>query len=136
MIKNQNDFEIPEENITCENMSKNNFFTEEKKIENNKEDIEEEENIVDRYNINNISSNISDNISDIYKTKKKEKEKEKETKKIYKTKKKKNKNKNKEIEMENMTKKDIFSDEDEESDLNADDEGGIQPLNQRKLKDQ
>ena len=134
MIKNQNDFEIPEENITCENMLKNNFFTEEKKIENNTEDIEEEENIVDRYNINNISSNISGNISDIYKTKKKEKEKEKETKKIYKTKKKKNKNKNIEIEMVNMTKKDIFSDEDEESDLNADDEGGIQPLNQRKLK--
>ena len=36
--------------------------------------------------------------------------------------------------MVNMTEKGISSDE--EDDLNIDDEGGIQPLNHRELKDQ
>ena len=71
MIKNQNDFEIPEENVTYDNMSKNNFFTEEKKVNNNLEDIEEEK-IVERYNINN---DLSDSLSDNYKTKKKKRKK-------------------------------------------------------------
>jgi hypothetical protein len=71
MIKNQNDFEIPEENVTYDNMSKNNFFTDEKKVNNNLEDIEEEK-IVERYNINN---DLSDSLSDNYKTKKKKRKK-------------------------------------------------------------
>ena len=132
MIKNQNDFEIPEENATCDNMSKNNFFTEEKKVKNDLEDIEEEK-FVERYNINN---DLSEDFSDNYKTKKKkrqrEKEKEKETE--IKNQTKEIKKKDVEIEMINMAEKEFFSDE--EDDLNVDDEGGIQPLNHRKLKDQ
>ena len=134
MIKNQNDFEIPEENVTYDNMSKNNFFTDEKKVNNNLEDIEEEK-IVERYNINN---DLSDSLSDNYKTKKKKRKKniEKESEIKYQTKEriKKDKDKDIEIEMVNMTEKGISSDE--EDDLNIDDEGGIQPLNHRKLKDQ
>ena len=124
MIKNQNDFEIPEENITCENMPKNDFFTEEKKQEENLIDKDEEEEIA---KINNNNNNISDN----YKTKQKEKEKDINTKTQEK------KDQDIEIEMANLSEKYISSsDDDYESDLNVDDEGSIQPLNHRKLKDQ
>ena len=125
MIKNQNDFEIPEENITCENMPKNDFFTEEKKQEENLIDKDEEEEEIAK--INNNNNNISDN----YKTKQKEKEKDINTKTQEK------KDQDTEIEMANLSEKYISSsDDDYESDLNVDDEGSIQPLNHRKLKDQ
>jgi Fe2+ or Zn2+ uptake regulation protein len=130
MIKNQNDFEIPDENATYDNMSKNNFSTDEKKVKNNLEDIEEET-FVERYNINNdLSVDFSDN--SITKKKKRGKNIEKEDEIKYQTKKR--KKNDIEIEMINMTEKGISSDE--EDDLNIDDEGGIQPLNHRKLKDQ
>ena len=129
MIKNQNDFEIPDENATCDNMSKNNFSTDEKKV-NKLEDIEEE-NFVERYNIDN---DISNDLSDNFKTKKKKKGKSTEKKRERKYQTQERKNNDIEIEMVNMAEKGISSDE--EDDLNVDDEGGIQPLNQRKLKDQ
>ena len=130
MIKNQNDFEIPDENATCDNMSKNNFSTDEKKVNNKLEDIEEET-FVERYNIDN---DLSEDISDNFKTKKKKKEKNIEKKREIKYQTQERKNNDIEIEMVNMTEKGISSDE--EDDLNVDDEGGIQPLNHRKLKDQ
>ena len=123
MIKNQNDFEIREENIICENMPKNDFFTEEKKQEENLIDKDEEEEEIAKINNNNISDN--------YKTKQKEKEKDINTKTQEK------KEQDAETEMANPSEKYISSSEDDyESDLNVDDEGSIQPLNHRKLKDQ
>ena len=130
MIKNQNDFEIPDENATCDNMSKNNFSTDEKKVKNNLEDIEEET-FVERYNINN---DLSVDFSDNFKTKKKKRRKNIEKEDEIKYQSKERKKNDIEIEMINMTEKGISSDE--EDDLNIDDEGSIQPLNHRKLKDQ
>ena len=118
IIKNQNDFEVPEENIPVQSMNQNNFSIEENKKEE-MSDIEEE----------SYSASISsgDNISNT--SSKKEKDDKIKDKTIIKRK------NSGEIEMTNLAEKDNFSDE-EESDLNADDEGGIQAFNHAKLKNQ
>ena len=123
IIKNQNDFEVPEENITIENMNKYNYIPEDKKIQEN--NAEEEESNSDSNS--NSNSSINNDIKNLGK-----KDKEIKTK----SKDKENHMKNIEIEMANINNKITSSDEEDESDLNADDEGGIQPLNHRKLKNQ
>ena len=117
IIKNQNDFEIPKENITVENMIKINLSTSDKIQERSDEDEE--------------SNNESNNSLYSNKASKSFVKSEKDIK--YQTKENNNKN---EIEMVNIEGKSNSSEEEDESDLNADDEGGIQPFNHTKLKKQ
>ena len=117
IIKNQNDFEIPKENITVENMSKINLLTSDKIQERSDEDEESNNESNNSLYSNKVSKSFVKNEKDIkYQTKE-------------------NNNKN-EIEMVNIEGKSNSSEEEDESDLNADDEGGIQPFNHTKLKKQ
>ena len=116
IIKNQNDFEIPKENITVENMIKINL-TSDKIQERSDEDEESNNESNNSLYSNKVSKSFVKNEKDIkYQTKE-------------------NNNKN-EIEMVNIEGKSNSSEEEDESDLNADDEGGIQPFNHTKLKKQ
>ena len=117
IIKNQNDFEVPEENIPVQNINQNILFTEESK-KKEISDIEEE--------------SYSDSISSFDIISKTSSKKTKKIKKGGTNLERKNAG---EIEMTNIGGKINFSDE-EESDLNADDEGGIQAFNKTKLKKQ
>ena len=117
IIKNQNDFEIPKENITVENMIKINLLTSDKIQERSDEDEESNNESNNSLYSNKVSKSFVKNEKDIkYQTKE-------------------NNNKN-EIEMVNIEGKSNSSEEEDESDLNADDEGGIQPFNHTKLKKQ
>ena len=117
IIKNQNDFEIPKENITVENMIKINLSTSDKIQERSDEDEESNNESNNSLYSNKVSKSFVKNEKDIkYQTKE-------------------NNNKN-EIEMVNIEGKSNSSEEEDESDLNADDEGGIQPFNHTKLKKQ
>ena len=117
IIKNQNDFEIPKENITVENMIKINSLTSDKIQERSDEDEESNNESNNSLYSNKVSKSFVKNEKDIkYQTKE-------------------NNNKN-EIEMVNIEGKSNSSEEEDESDLNADDEGGIQPFNHTKLKKQ
>lgn len=117
IIKNQNDFEIPKENITVENMNKINLLTSDKIQERSDEDEESNNESNNSLYSNKVSKSFVKNEKDIkYQTKE-------------------NNNKN-EIEMVNIEGKSNSSEEEDESDLNADDEGGIQPFNHTKLKKQ
>ena len=117
IIKNQNDFEIPKENITVENMNKINLLTSDKIQECSDEDEESNNESNNSLYSNKVSKSFVKNEKDIkYQTKE-------------------NNNKN-EIEMVNIEGKSNSSEEEDESDLNADDEGGIQPFNHTKLKKQ
>ena len=117
IIKNQNDFEIPKENITVENMIKINSLTSDKIQERSDEDEESNNESNNSLYSNKVSKSFIKNEKDIkYQTKE-------------------NNNKN-EIEMVNIEGKSNSSEEEDESDLNADDEGGIQPFNHTKLKKQ
>ena len=117
IIKNQNDFEIPKENITVENMIKINLLTSDKIQERSEEDEESNNESNNSLYSNKVSKSFVKNEKDIkYQTKE-------------------NNNKN-EIEMVNIEGKSNSSEEEDESDLNADDEGGIQPFNHTKLKKQ
>ena len=117
IIKNQNDFEIPKENITVENMSKINLLTSDKIQERSDEDEESNNESNNSLYSNKVSKSFVKHEKDIkYQTKE-------------------NNNKN-EIEMVNIEGKSNSSEEEDESDLNADDEGGIQPFNHTKLKKQ
>ena len=117
IIKNQNDFEIPKENITVENMIKINLSTSDKIQERSDEDEESNNESNNSFYSNKVSKSFVKNEKDIkYQTKE-------------------NNNKN-EIEMVNIEGKSNSSEEEDESDLNADDEGGIQPFNHTKLKKQ
>ena len=117
IIKNQNDFEIPKENITVENMIKINLVTSDKIQERSDEDEESNNESNNSLYSNKVSKSFVKNEKDIkYQTKE-------------------NNNKN-EIEMVNIEGKSNSSEEEDESDLNADDEGGIQPFNHTKLKKQ
>ena len=117
IIKNQNDFEIPKENITVENMVKINLSTSDKIQECSDEDEESNNESNNSLYSNKVSKSFVKNEKDIkYQTKE-------------------NNNKN-EIEMVNIEGKSNSSEEEDESDLNADDEGGIQPFNHTKLKKQ
>ena len=117
IIKNQNDFEIPKENITVENMNKINLLTSDKIQERSDEDEESNNESNNSLYSNKASKSFVKNEKDIkYQTKE-------------------NNNKN-EIEMVNIEGKSNSSEEEDESDLNADDEGGIQPFNHTKLKKQ
>ena len=117
IIKNQNDFEIPKENITVENMIKINLLTSDKIQERSDEDEESNNESNNSLYSNKVSKSFVKHEKDIkYQTKE-------------------NNNKN-EIEMVNIEGKSNSSEEEDESDLNADDEGGIQPFNHTKLKKQ
>ena len=117
IIKNQNDFEIPKENITVENMIKINSLTSDKIQERSDEDEESNNESNNSLYSNKVSKSFVKHEKDIkYQTKE-------------------NNNKN-EIEMVNIEGKSNSSEEEDESDLNADDEGGIQPFNHTKLKKQ
>ena len=117
IIKNQNDFEIPKENITVENMNKINLLTSDKIQERSDEDEESNNESNNSLYSNKVSKSFVKNEKDIkYQTKE-------------------NNYKN-EIEMVNIEGKSNSSEEEDESDLNADDEGGIQPFNHTKLKKQ
>ena len=116
IIKNQNDFEVSEENVPVQNINNNNNFSTEENKNQKLSDIDEE-------SISDDSNNSSNNGS-------KNSEKNSDIKDIKLTRKKAG-----EIEMTNLSGKFNLSD-DEESDLNADDEGGIQGFNHTKLKKQ
>ena len=118
IIKNQNDFEVPEENIPVQYINNNNAFSDENK-KSNLNDIEEESN----------SGSIDSSIIDTSKSLEK-KDKYSSVKDI-----KLSRRNAEEIEMTNLSGKFNISD-DEESDLNADDEGGIKAFNHTKLKKQ
>ena len=113
-VKFGNNFEIPDENDTVQSIEKNNFFTQNKKKENIDNNADED---------NNSSINVSKSFE-------KEKKFESKTKKN---------NKNTEIELVSLEEQEedkySFTD-DEENDLNANDEGSIQPFNKTKLKKQ
>ena len=118
IIKNQNDFEVPDENSPVQYINNNNAFSDENK-KSNLNDIDEESN----------SGSIDSSIIDTSKSFEK-KEKNSSVKNIKLT-----RRNATEIEMTNLSRKFNISD-DEESDLNADDEGGIQAFNHTKLKKQ
>ena len=113
-VKFGNNFEIPDENDTVQSIEKNNFFTQNKKKENIDNNADED---------NNSSINVSKSF---------EKEKKFESKA-------KKNNKDTEIELVSLEEEEedkySFTD-DEENDLNANDEGSIQPFNQTKFKNQ
>jgi len=113
IIKNQNDFEVPEENVPVQYINNNNAFSDKNKKQN-LIDIEEESN--------------SGSIDTSKSLEKKEKNSSVKNTKL-------TRRNATEIEMSNLAGKFNLSDDDE-SDLNADDEGGIQAFNHTKLKKQ
>ena len=117
IIKNQNDFEVPEENTPVENINSNNYLTK----ENQAKEIFNFEDDNDSESINSSVNNLSNSYG---------KASELKTDKINRR-----NAKNIEIEMSNINSKMNYSD-DEEEDLNVDDEGGIQAFNLTKLKKQ
>ena len=117
IIKNQNDFEVPEENTPVENINSNNYLTK----ENQAKEIFDFEDDNDSESINSSVNNLSNSYG---------KASELKTDKINRR-----NAKNIEIEMSNINSKMNYSD-DEEEDLNVDDEGGIQAFNLTKLKKQ
>jgi len=117
IIKNQNDFEVPEENVPVQYINNNNTFSDENKKQN-LIDIEEESN----------SGSIDSSIDTSKSLEKKEKNSSVKNTKF-------TRRNATEIEMSNLAGKFNISDDDE-SDLNADDEGGIQAFNHTKLKKQ
>ena len=116
IIKNQNDFEVPEENTPVENINSNDYLTKKNIIQKNNK-IEEDNNN-NSESINSSFNNLSNSFG---------KGSEFKTNKIHRR-----NAKNIEIEMSNLNSKINFSDDD--SDLNVDDEGGIQAFNHTKLK--
>ena len=117
IIKDQNDFEVPEENVPVQYINNNNAFSDENKKQN-LIDIEEESN----------SGSIDSSIDTSKSLEKKEKNSSVKNTKL-------TRRNATEIEMSNLAGKFNLSDDDE-SDLNADDEGGIQAFNHTKLKKQ
>ena len=118
IIKNQNDFEVPEENTPVENINSNNYLTKENKAK----EIFDFEDDNDSESINSSVNNLSNSYG---------KASELKTDKINRR-----NAKNIEIEMSNINSKMNYSDDEEEEDLNIDDEGGIQAFNLTKLKKQ
>ena len=139
IIRNQNDFDIPEGNVPIRNMLKKNNLIDDEDLEELKNE-EENDNYnndfeINKENVNNIDNNSSNNSSSndsnnfISKSFGSIKDFKKKIKKL-----KLNENSN-EYEMEDLKNENnlVFSDEEEgECEMIGDDEGSLPPLNQSK----